>query len=116
MFLEELFARIKNYGSRSIQLGAKEEGAAIKRRLQELLDLEKPIQAEMLSTESGTLHGVKNLFEGRDGSSSLTCSEKLNPPLSSADEVARLFPKSAQDHSVFESALEQVLKSASDPC
>jgi hypothetical protein len=70
MFLEELFARIKKYGSRSIQLGAKEEGAAIKRRLQELLDLEKPIQTEMPSTESGTLHGVKNLFEGRDGLSS----------------------------------------------
>lgn len=70
MFLEELFAWIRKYGSRSIQLGAQEEGAAIKRRLQELLDLEKPIQAEMPSTESGTLHGVKNLFEGRDGLSS----------------------------------------------
>jgi hypothetical protein len=54
MFLEELFAWIRKYRSRSIQLGAKEEGAAIKRRLQELLDLEKPIQAEMPSTESGT--------------------------------------------------------------
>jgi hypothetical protein len=39
MFLEELFAWIKKCGSRSIQLGAKEEGVAIKRRLQELLDL-----------------------------------------------------------------------------
>jgi hypothetical protein len=54
MFLEELFAWIRKYRSRSIQLGAKEEGAAIKRRLQELLDLEKLIQAEMPSTESGT--------------------------------------------------------------
>jgi hypothetical protein len=49
---------------------AVEEGAAIKRRLQELLDLEKPIQAEMPSIESGTLHGVRNLFEGGDGLSS----------------------------------------------
>jgi hypothetical protein len=49
---------------------AVEEVAAIKRRLQELLDLEKPIQAEMPSTESGTLYGVRNLFEGRDGLSS----------------------------------------------
>jgi hypothetical protein len=46
------------------------EGTAIKRRLQELLDLEKPIQAEMPSTESGNLRGVKNLFEGRHGLSS----------------------------------------------
>ena len=62
MFLEQLFAWIKKYGCRSIQLGTTEEGAAIRRRLQELLDLEKPIQAEMPSTESGTLHGVKNPF------------------------------------------------------
>jgi len=52
--LEELFAWIKKYGSRSIQLGAKEEGAPIKRRLQELLDLEKPIQAEMSSIKPGS--------------------------------------------------------------
>jgi hypothetical protein len=54
MFLEELFAWIKKYSSRSIQLGAKDEGTAIKRRLQELLDLEKPIQAEMPSIKSGS--------------------------------------------------------------
>ena len=33
---------------------AVEEGAAIKRRLQELLDLEKPIQAEMPSMKAAT--------------------------------------------------------------
>ena len=61
MFLEELLAWMRKYGNRSIHVIADTEGAAIKKRLQELLDLEKPIQAEMPSTESGTLH------EGRDG-------------------------------------------------
>ena len=40
MFLEELFAWMRKYGNRSIHVMADAEGAAIKKRLQELLDLE----------------------------------------------------------------------------
>ena len=40
MFLEELFAWMRKYGNRSIHVIADAEGAAIKKRLQELLDLE----------------------------------------------------------------------------
>lgn len=40
MFLEELLAWMRKYGNRSIHVIADAEGAAIKKRLQELLDHE----------------------------------------------------------------------------
>jgi len=52
MLLEELFASIRQQCSRSTQRYADEEGAEITRRLRELLDLEKPIQAAPPSTEA----------------------------------------------------------------
>ena len=58
MFLEVLFAWMRKYGSRSIHVVADAQGAAIKKRLRELLDLEEPIRP-MPSTEGGSLHRAK---------------------------------------------------------
>jgi hypothetical protein len=56
MFLEELLAWMRKYGNRSIHVIADTEGAAIKKRLQELLDLEAdpahPLQRTRLSAPS----------------------------------------------------------------
>ena len=95
MFLEELLAWIKKYGSRSIQLGAKEEGAAIKRRLQELLDLEKPIRAEMPPLNQALCTEQKNLLEGRDGLSSLHAGHIADLEVTaSSDRHTRLYRQS----------------------
>lgn len=58
MFLEELFAWMRKYGNRSIHVVADAEGVAIKKRLQELLDLEKPIRP-IPSTEASSPHRAK---------------------------------------------------------
>lgn len=56
MFLEELFAWMRKYGSHSIHVvGADAEGVAIKKRLQELLDLENPIRP-IPTTEASSPH------------------------------------------------------------
>jgi hypothetical protein len=55
MFLEELFASIREYGNRRTQRSADKEEASITRRLHELLDLEKSIQAERPLPKTHTL-------------------------------------------------------------
>jgi hypothetical protein len=52
MLLEELFASIRDHRSRWAQQSTDEEGTEITRRLHELLDLERPSEAETSSTEA----------------------------------------------------------------
>jgi len=52
MLLEELFASIRRQYSRSTPRCTDEEGPEMTRRLHELLDPERPIEAETSTTES----------------------------------------------------------------
>jgi hypothetical protein len=61
MFLEELLAWMRKYGDRSTHVIADAEGAAIKKRLQELLDLE--------ADPSHTFHRSSLSAPSRDGRS-----------------------------------------------
>jgi hypothetical protein len=59
MFVEELFAWMRKYGNRSIHVIADAEGAAIKKRLQELLDFE--------ADPAHTLHRSRLSAPSKDG-------------------------------------------------